>query len=384
MKCADAGVMQMFVDGECGDEAGRQIIAHLGECAECRRLMEELSALDAWTRQTIENELFRHADKAKVDTDAAWQRFSLRLEQSAGGSLAQNRVWKRSWKDMNKKTKTWVTGASAAAVLAVSLSFPQVQAAASDFLSIFRMDKVQFVKLTQDDLAQTEAWLSRGEAGEMDLKGLGKLWIDESGKGEKDHRSYNSREAAEKAGVKLPTLPKELEVQGVDLNPSFTVHFEINVDKANKLLSQLQVDQKFDEKLSGKTFSLTVPNAQTIWLRANDKDLNYSIVDAPELKAPEGVDLEQLRSTILSLPFIPDNVKKQMLSIEDWQHTLPMPYVADKDSKLKEVKVNGADGILITNEHDNRVIWQQDGRIHMLEGYNGIKSDELLAFAKEM
>lgn len=389
MKCADAGVIQAYLDGECSAEESDKFRVHVKQCDQCRARLEELFALEAWTANTLEQELFRPVDKVRVDTEAAWQTFSQKIGKSEGQGkpvllATQKQVVKRSWKDMNKKTKKWVTGASAAAVLVVSLSFPQVQAAANDFLSIFRMDKVEFVKVTPEDLREVEAWMSSGHAGEMELKGIGKLWIDEAGQKDKESRYYNSREAAEKAGVKLPDLPKELDFESVDVSPAFTLQLEINVEKANKLLAQLQVDEQFDEKLSGKRFSLQVPSSQNILLRSGENSLNYLVVDAPELKAPEGVDLEQLRNTMLALPFIPDNVKKQMLSIEDWQHTLPMPYMADKGSKMKEVKVNGSDAVLITTEHSSQVVWQQDGHVHMLESYDKIKGDELLAIAKKL
>ncbi|MED4908122.1 DUF4367 domain-containing protein [Brevibacillus centrosporus] len=387
MKCADEGLIQAYLDGECSDENSEWFSMHVQHCEECSRMMDELSALDTWTGQTIEQELFRPIDKIKVDTETAWQRFSTKLDHldsKAPPQLAsQKQVGKRRWKDMNKNTKKWVTGASAAAVLAVSLSFPQVQAAASDFLSIFRMDKVEFVKVTPNDMQEIEAWLSSGQAGEKELKGIGKLSIKESNQKDSKDRYYNSREAAEKAGVKLPSLPKELDVESVDINPAFTLQLEINAEKANKLLAQLQVDASFDEKLSGKQFELSVPQSQSIWLRQGEQSLNYTVVDAPKLKAPEGVDLEQLRDTMLSLPFIPDNVKKQMLSIKDWQHTLPMPYLADKDSKMKEVKVHGADAILMTSDNRSQLIWQQDGHIHILEGH-GLTGDAMMKIAKNM
>ncbi|MFD2370769.1 anti-sigma factor family protein [Brevibacillus sp. GCM10020057] len=391
MNCADAGLMQAYLDGECSSETSLQISEHVSQCEQCRQLMAELSALDAWTRETMEQGLFRGAEQVQVDTEAAWQRFADRLGQNAGTAStlahsAQKQVRKRSWKNMNKTTKRWVTGASAAAVLAVSLSFPQVQAAASDFLSIFRMDKVEFVKVTQDDLQQVEAWMSSGKAGEMELKGIGKISIKEDGQKDKEARMYDSREDAEKAGVKLPKLPKlpqGLDVDSVEVRPAFTVQLEVNVEKANKLLAQLAVDQRFDEKLDGKPFELKVPEMHSIWLNKGKERLNYTVVDTPELQAPEGVDLEQLRETILSLPFIPDNVKKQMLGIKDWQHTLPVPYMTGKDSKMKEVRVHGASAILRTSENYNQIVWQQDGRIHMLEG-SDTKADDLLQLAGEM
>lgn len=286
---------------------------------------------------------------------------------------------------MNKQTKRWVTGASAAAVLAVSLSFPQVQAAANDFLSIFRMDKVEFVKVTQEDLQEIEQWIANGNVGEMELKGIGKIWIDENDQEKPEQRNhyYNSKEAAVKAGVKLPELPKDVTVDSVDINSPYTMYMEIDADRANKLLAQLQVEARFDEKLSGKRFSLKIPQMQHVWMTVGKENIGYSVVDAPELSAPEGVDLAQLRETLLALPFIPDQVKKQMISIEDWQHTLPVPYMADGESKMKEVKVNGQNGMLITGKYNSHLMWQQDGQIHMLEGSEK-NADGLLDFANQL
>ncbi|MFP3389966.1 anti-sigma factor family protein [Brevibacillus sp. SIMBA_040] len=392
MKCADTGFMQSFLDGECGLQESERFIAHLETCTECSEQLEALSALDSWTRGTLKQQLFRPTDQVKVNTEAAWQTFSQRIGQhtsfvSQNRTANQEHVAKRSWKDMNQKTKRWVTGSSVAAVLVVSLSFPQVQAAASDFLSIFRMDKVEFVKVTQDDLAQVEGWLNSGKAGEMELAGIGKLWIDEADQGKIDkgehNKYYNSRESAEKAGVKLPAIPSDMTFEGVDVSTPYTIHFEMNVEKANKLLAQLKVENRFDENLSGKRFSLHVANMQNIWMK-NDKDsISYSVVSAPELQAPDGVDMGQLRDTMLSLPFIPNNVKKQMLSIDDWQHTLPLPYLEDGDSKMKEVKVHGQAGVLITNSYHKQLIWQENGQIHTLGGSNSTE-EELLTLAKNL
>ncbi|RNB60044.1 zf-HC2 domain-containing protein [Brevibacillus gelatini] len=390
MKCADTGLMQTFLDGECDAQESAQLRAHLEECGQCQALLEELKALDDWSREKIEAHVFAQADQVKVDTEAAWQRFSQTVGKTKKSELhdwqshGQHRA-KRSWQEMNKSTKRWMTAASAAAVVAVSLSFPQVQAAASDFLSIFRMNKVEFVKVTPEDLQQVESWIANGNVGEMDLQGIGKIWIDgmEEGKQDKRNQYYNSREAAEKAGVKLPELPDELAVDGVEVTSPYRVHLEINTERANKLLAQLQVEAKFDEKLNGQRITLEIPKMQKTWIATGNDSYSYAVVDAPELKAPEGVDLGQLRETMLALPFIPDQVKKQMLAIEDWKHTIPVPYMADGKSDRKEVKVNGADGMLLTGKYETHLVWQQDGKIHMLDGSE--KSGEaLLALAKKL
>ncbi|MBG9942523.1 zf-HC2 domain-containing protein [Brevibacillus formosus] len=390
MKCADKGFVQAFLDGECSSKESEQFLLHLEYCETCRTQLDELSALDSWAREKMEH-AFSETNDVRVNTEAAWQRFSQTIEKPTNTN-AQDRqaitnraTIRRSWNQMNKQTKRWVTGASAAAVLAVSLSFPQVQAAANDFLSIFRMDKVEFVKVTQEDMQELEQWIANGNWGETELPGIGKIWMDKNDQEKLEERSYyyNNKESAEKAGVKLPQLPKDVTVDSVDIQSPFTMHMEIDADRANKLLAQLQVEERFDEKLSGKRFSLKIPQMQQVRMLVGKDNISYFVVGAPELSAPEGVDLAQLRETLLALPFIPDQVKKQMISIEDWQHTLPVPYMADGESKMKEVKVNGQKGMLITGEHNAHLMWQQDGQIHMLEGFEE-NADGLLDFANQL
>jgi len=284
---------------------------------------------------------------------------------------------------MNKRTKQWVTGVSTAAAVAVALTIPQVQAAAKDLLSIFRVDKVAFVKVTQDDLQQAESWLSSGKAGELELSGIGKISIDETSQKGDGPVWYESKEEAEKAGVKLPALPDDVSVKGVDVRGSHRVQFEIDTEKANRLLEQVGMDKRFDDKLDGKPFSLQIPQSMNLYLKSGDDEFTYNVVDALKLQAPEGVDLAELRDTVLALPFIPENVKKQMVNLDDWQHTLPLPYVEDKDSQVKEVKVNGGDGLLIESPYRSYLIWQQNGSIHMLDGAEN-NAEQLMSFAKKV
>jgi hypothetical protein len=386
MSCRDDGFIQAYIDGECSGEEARAFAAHLLQCGDCQQRFEQLLELETWTSEQVQAGMPAKVKGVPIDTKEAWQTFQLKLRASRPSPVPSSGVlWpdqtKRSWKNVNKSVKHWVAGASAAAILLGALTFPQVQAAANQFLSIFRMDKVEFVKLTQEDFQEVERWLQSGEAGEMELKGLGRLWIDEGGL--REPQSFDSVEKAVKAGHEVPKLPSEWRVEYIEAIPRFTLNLELNTEKANKLLAQLKVDTRFDEKLNGKQFSLEVPKAIRMQLKNGDTHLDYNVVEAPKLTAPEGVDVGELRSTILALPFIPENVKQQLIDIDDWQHTLPMPFLADGQNSAKEIQLNGAKALLTEEEYRTSVIWQRDGHIHMLNGY-GTKADQVLAVAKQL
>lgn len=388
MKCMDEGFIQAYLDGECSHEEFQRFSSHLESCQSCLERFIELAELESWTKGKVEQTFFPSPQSMQVDTDAAWQAFSAQVNKgkqgTTGSHVDQNsRMKKRSWANMNKRTKQWMAGVSAAAVVVTALSFPQVQAAAKDLLSIFRVDKVAFVKVTQEDLQHAESWLSSGNAGELELNGIGKLSIDESDKESMGSVWYETKEEALEAGVELPVLPDDVKINGLDVHGAHTVHFEINTEKANNLLTQIGVENRFDDKLNGERFSLKVPQSINMYLKSADGEFTYNVVDSLQLQAPQGVDLAELRDTVLALPFIPDHVRKQMVDIEDWQSTLPMPYVEDKDNQVKEVKVNGEPGLLVNSEYRSYLMWQHDGSIHMLDGAEQT-GDQLLALAKKL
>lgn len=391
MKCMDEGLLQMYLDGECGHEEFQHISQHLETCAICQSRFTELAELENWTREKVEKSFFSSPHAVQVDTEAAWQRFSQQINQHKMGKNAEtgtppaavSPMNKRSWNRMNKRTKQWITGVSTAAVVAVALSIPQVQVAAKDLLSIFRVDKVAFVKVTTEDLQHAEMWLSSGKVGELELNGIGKISIADSDQNGDGTTWYESKEEAEKAGVKLPELPDDVSFNGVDVHAAHRVQFEIDTEKANRLLEQVGMDKRFDDQLNGKPFSLQIPQTMNLYLKSGDADFTYNVVEGLKLQAPEGVDLAELRDTVLALPFIPENVKKQMVNLEDWQHTLPLPYIEDKDSQVKKVNVNGEEGLLVESPHRSYLIWQHNGSIHMLDGAED-KAEQLMSFAKKV
>ncbi|WP_400162822.1 anti-sigma factor family protein [Brevibacillus sp. TJ4] len=388
MMCREEGFIQAYLDGECGAEEGERFTEHLHSCESCQQKLDELARLEAWSKEKLDEMLSTPTAPLRVDADAAWQRFSEKIGSSKKTVTMQafnknQATEKRGWKAMKKQTRRWVMGMSAAAVVAVSLSFPQVQAAASDLLSIFRVNKVEFVKLSEEDLRQAEYWISRAEGGEFDLNGIGKVWIDENDQAEQRSVWYDSVEEAEQAGVKLPVLPDGVKVTGVDVVDAFTIYMELDVEKANQLFAQLQMKERFDEGLNGERFSMHVPESMSLSITEGDNHFNYQIVGALQLEAPEGVDLDNLRETVLALPFIPDNVKKQMLAIDNWQQTLPIPYVESDDNRVKEVKVGGNKGLLFSSDHRTNLVWQENGTLHYVDGYE-VKEEQILNLVEKL
>ncbi|WP_077622588.1 DUF4367 domain-containing protein [Sediminibacillus massiliensis] len=281
---------------------------------------------------------------------------------------------------MKIKTKRLLISGVAAAAIFSSLAIPQVQVGANQLLSLFRVDQFEMVKLTQNDISEIENWVSQNEAGAIDLKGIGKLEMSEAAG---EPKSFGTIESAEKAGYTVPELD-EFDVEGVNVIPASTITFTLNVEKANQLLTQLGSKHQFDALLDGKPFSVSTFDVLEAVYMLKDQQISYRHTKSPELKVPKGVSVDELRATLLSLPFIPENVKTQLAGIEDIGTTLPIPYVETEQSKVSEVHVGEAQGLVMESEQNSSLVWQENGDIHMLTSESKIGVDELIHLGRQI
>ncbi|WP_139488887.1 zf-HC2 domain-containing protein [Brevibacillus dissolubilis] len=390
MTCQEIGFVQAYMDGELSRDERKEFARHLERCPSCQKLVGELDQLEKWTQMAIKESRYDQPSAQEIDTKAAWERFQASLahtHKGSGAAYETDQHMNRSWNTMKKTYKNWIVGTSAAAVLFGAFSIPQVQAVASDVLSIFRVNQVEFIKLTESDMHDIASWFDNNAAGEQEIKGIGKIWTKEAKN--REPQFFDTAEQAKKAGYTLPAVPAGYQGRSFSISQAFTVYAQLDTEKANKLLRQLKADTQFDDKLNGKEFSLTVPQSIGMMLTKADQapttHISYDVINAPEIQAPKDVDLNSLRDTVLSLPFIPENVKRQLGDIEDWKHTLPIPYMEGNGDHLKEIKINGTQAILYQNEHDASLVWQKDGKLHKLH-MNGqsINTNQLIEIAKEL
>jgi hypothetical protein len=392
MRCPDIGFIQSYVDGEVSRDMRKAFATHLEHCSDCRTSLEQSKKLEQWAEMAIQ-EAFTEPKLShlSIDADAAWERFEQRLQHRHEPVKTK----RKGWINMKKPYKKLLAGTAAAAVLLGSLAIPQVQVAASNFLSIFRMDKVEMIKLTQSDLQEIERWLAENEEGMKEIKGIGKIWVEKQNK-DRGTRAFEKIEDAIKAGYALPAIPEGYKAENISVSPSFTLHVQLDTKKANALLHQLKANVQFDEKLNNKPFALTVPEAVRMEFVPANADvkkahpsarISYTESGAPQMQVPEDVDLNQLRETVLSLPFIPQNVKQQLASIQDWQRTLPIPYITDGKHQTREVTVQGAKGIVYEAENQTFLIWQKDGKLRYMDAYDSKSekhTDALISLANQM
>ncbi|MGC5328669.1 anti-sigma factor family protein [Brevibacillus sp. SYSU BS000544] len=371
MNCPDWGYLQAYIDGEIGREERKQIAIHLEQCAACRELMHELRRLEEWTEVAIHESMSAPAaDSIQIDVDRAWHAFQERISDHQNDIQPFMKPVKRQqtkgrWISMKNTYTKWLSGAAAVALLAGSLAIPSVQVAASNFLTMFRMDKTELIRLSDNDLHEIRQWMEEGGDGGKELAGLGKMEMKDN-----KQETFKNEQAARKAGVDVPKAPKGYDVASVERNSDWRLTFELDTQKTNRFLKKLKSDVTFDDSLNGKEFSLTLPEQVRTYFEPTEAEggnhITFTKSEAPSLEAPKDVDLDQLRETILQLPFIPRNVQKQLASIGNWKETLPIPYV---EGEGEEIQIDGVNGLFNSENNYAYAIWQKDGKMYQLEAW---------------
>jgi hypothetical protein len=296
------------------------------------------------------------------------------------------------------------------AALAVALTFSPVRTLAAQMLSVFRVQKIATVSISQDDLTKIGQAFEKGDAN-ISLDELGSVQFD--GKpGLGSEAPTLTTLAAAQAAVDFPiTAPTGVEgTQSVLIQPGYDIKFKLNIDKVNELLRYYGAEKTFSKSLDGKQFEIKM--APTVFLTYGKSPLGFSAESSgdmmseegtptftpdpysqdifvvqtrgPQIVVPDGVNPLEIRDVLLNLPFIPETIKSQLASVSDWQNTLLIPNIS---GSTKDITVAGNPGVMISQPTDPdmtaspddskppvAVMWQKDGVIRAVATTDKAKS----------
>ena len=280
-----------------------------------------------------------------------------------------------------------------------SFAFAPVRGVAAELLKVFRVQNVQTISVSADDLRNIGAALEKGQ-GHVDLKSMGEVSIDGAPTGPKPV-TLAAAQAAVDFPIKLPSTVKgtpELTLQGAQ-----TYKFKLHVDAINSALRYYGSDRTFPASVDGKVFQIKVPAivlahyggaAGASRPGAPGSGIFVGQARSPELVVPEGVDAAQIRDVLLNLPFLPKNVRDQLASVSDWQSTLLVPNMGGTS---RDVTIDGVPAVVISPASAARtlrskvgpqavsadfatVVWNQSGVVRAVGG--PMTSDEAIALAR--
>jgi len=369
--CREEGTLQAYLDGELDVDMAAQVAGHVAGCGACRERLDELEALAAGSTAALAP--YRRETAAAVRP--------VRVPRMRHLPYRYRPLTKtRRFANMVQRHK-WFAGAAAAVLaLAVFLSWAPGRGLAAQFLNIFRMERIQVVEITPEDMAQLERFLD-GQGGEVDIKNFGRVefeppteWLVEADPSQVEdlsglklhlHATLAGRERTEIVIEQPPTITFTPDVEG--LNNYLRRHGPVLVPP----------------ELAGKSFTINLP--PLVRVQYGQSAEGFAVYAARDLTidAPQGVDLVSLRQALLRLPFLPENLRRQLAAIEDWQHTLPIPVT--QHMPVHEITVHGNQGVYFDSDPTDTsgviLAWRQgDG----WRAISGLSLEEALRVAAEV
>jgi hypothetical protein len=369
--CYDDGTLRAFLDGEPTGTPRAALRAHLEACPACRA---RASALQAEAERTA---TLLHAPQPDAARALAQVRAATRPRPQTEYIIRRDlMITKHAWRRR-------LTAAAAVMVALSLLLLPPVQAAANQFLSLFRVQSVVFVPVSRERMEQLE---------QLDFD-QSTLFVAEpevvTDPGE-PQAFATADEAAAAVGFTLaqPALPgtpaqSEYHVQGRS-----AYRFQVNVESARQLLQLAGVnDISLPDSLGAAPITAEMePVAMTRYIGA---DYSVTLVQgrSPTVSLPEGVDLAQLGTAALRLLGMSPSEAAAVSSQVDWSTTFVFPFPADMTG-VRQVEVGGVRGLLISSgergERQRQIYWQQGERFFVLSGAGDFNDASFLALAQSV
>jgi hypothetical protein len=279
------------------------------------------------------------------------------------------------WRNKVARWSPALIAAMIVLALALVVTLPPTRALAQDFLNLFRVKK--FVALTIDPARLKQ--LDRMEIDTEQLLAENVQILKDPGK---PVRVSSVEEAEQRAGftVAVPAaLPKNAKLE-VYVQGEGAAVLTADTAKLQELLDLVGVeDVRAPAELDGAKITVNKPAA--VDLRYTFKDGSVSLMQSPspEVELPKGVELKQLAEIGLRVLGLSAAEARDFAGKVDWSSTFLVPIPADA-AEVRQVSVNGADGLLLTSNGMSRnggnpygssetvLLWARDGMVYAMHG----------------
>lgn len=247
--CYDQGILQAYMDDQLESTLRWEITRHLERCATCRRTLEELRSNDLLMQQCL--------SLYPVDVAPTVPAAGNHLHAVPEGRRSKIiKLMGRKFAFMNQYKKVAAVAAMVA-VLFTAFSFPAVRSMASEFLTIFRVESVQTINISNADIQALEKVLQEG-AGEVNIENFGQIEV--TGKPESVPVSQAEAAGAVDFDLKLPH-PAGYNEPALMKTTGHAVQLTLAVEPINAMLRALGSTQMLPAALNGRTISMDIPTA---------------------------------------------------------------------------------------------------------------------------
>jgi hypothetical protein len=295
---------------------------------------------------------------------------------------------------ISRKAQRVLAAGLAVVALVGLLAIPQVGALASEFLSVFRVQRFVLVNVTQERMDQIQKAVGK------DSNFIAHETVKEPG----DPKSAASLdEAAQTVGFTPLTPdasygePTKVLVSGLGVE-----RFRPDAKALQSLFSSLNMDPGLiPDSIDGQPFDITIQPGVEATYDVSKEGFGVAQFPSPTVNVPDGVDMEKLGEAMFQLFGMTPQEAAHMSKTIDWTSTLVVPIPSDLNT-MREVTVRGTSGLLYDGsnapkgkggknakgpdgesmpEYKASVVWQANGTLYVVTGPS---ADAVLALAESL
>jgi hypothetical protein len=353
MSCPTDGRLRAHIDDRDGS-----IAAHVASCGVCSGHLQAIADDATFAGEAVAALDPGDAAVAEVDADAAHRAVTSAYRATPAATQRLDAGYTRGL----RVPLSIAAGVLALAMVALVGFTPAGRAAAADFLASFRAERFQVVTFDPDrPIGGPESFEGLADIADIAVDGprSGTMVVD------------SVADAADVAGfvpAEVTALPDGATLSSVQAAAPTTVRLTLRADRAPHL----------PPALDGAEVVVSVPGMVGMTYDVSGGLL--VVGEAGQLTVDAtGADLADIRAYLLARPEVPQDLASQLLAIDDWTTTVPIPIPVD-EIVWDETTVAGAPGLQLSDPLGSGLLWQADGRIHAV-GAEGLEIDELRAIA---
>jgi hypothetical protein len=385
-----AGQLRAYLDAELDIVEVEKLRPHLDSCPDCRNKLVELSQRAS--------QVGLQMSTLACPTDLT-DPFSARAKLDNYLSTKENHSMKNKFLSRNSRL-TWAV-VSLLIIIAATMAFPQVRAIGTNFLGLFRVEKVTLVTFNPsnipDDFSSAGPRIEQLLADDVKIETAGEAFgvVDRA-------------QAALEAGIpiRLPMALNEPSLLTVQPQTKFT--FSIDLPRLRLILQEMgKEDIELPDFIHGQSVTADLPVSVTALFGDCQVDTEMSSTTgydpddpyrgysnctvlvqlaSPSVSAPPGIDINRIGAVFLELSGMSSEEAELFSQTVDWATTLVIP--VPNYASSSEVTVDGVQGVLVQQpaswERQTRfsLIWVKDSIVYALNGHGS--TEEALSIANSL
>ena len=369
------GQLRAFYDGELTEETRAQVKKHVAACTRCAEAAAAVRARGYRVYSLLDG-LALEAEGETVRPRLARREFETYLREKKERRMARN--------PFSKRYRPAWAALTLVLLIVLTVTVPPIRTLAGEFLSLFRVQKVEFVAFDPTALPDEEALDIA--APEFERMFDEQLTVEMEG----EHGFVDEATARERADFPI-RLPTDREATRYEWSPPVHVTLTIDLPRLRALFAELGYQEiELPNALDSETVTMDFQGmleAEYGFCGADAPSpggecLSFLQLPSPILSAPEGLDVEQFGRIYLELLGMTEDEIDALSSRIDWTSTLLVPYPRHPDLVYEAVRVDGAEGALVhpaSEPHQYRqflLTWVKDGIVYVVSG-NGDHAEAL-------